>query len=79
MVHVVPLSVGFHDGLGGEFSILGFGDGMSVAYTESGGEGVLITDPSRVARHVVRYDLIRGHAHDVEESRALIRTVMEEL
>ncbi|WP_169806812.1 helix-turn-helix domain-containing protein [Actinomadura macra] len=79
MVHIVPLSVGFHDGLGGMFTILGFEDGTSVAYTESGGEGVLFTEPSRIAKHLVRYDLVRGYVLDVTESRALIRTVMEEL
>lgn len=79
MINVVPFKVGFHDGLGGIFTILGFDDGTSVAYTESGGEGVLIHEPSRVAGHVIRYDLIRGHAHDVEESQALIKSVMEEL
>ncbi|GAA2441661.1 helix-turn-helix transcriptional regulator [Actinomadura vinacea] len=79
MVQIVPLSVGFHDGLGGTFTILGFKDGASVAYTESAGEGMLINRPSRVASHLVRYDLVRGHGLPVEESRALIRNVMEEL
>ena len=79
MVHIVPFDVGFHDGLGGMFTILGFEDGTSVAYTESGGEGILISDPSRVTRHVVRYDLVRGHALGAEASQAMIAAVMEEL
>ncbi|WP_412520511.1 helix-turn-helix transcriptional regulator [Actinomadura madurae] len=79
LIHIVPFKVGFHDGLGGMFTILGFEDGASVVYTESGGEGILINDPSRVMRHVVRYDLVRGHVLDAEESRAMIAAVMEEL
>ncbi|MFI0354603.1 DUF5753 domain-containing protein [Actinomadura sp. 9N407] len=78
-VNIVPLSAGFHDGLTGFFAILGFEDGTSVAYTESAGEGVLINQRARVASHVVRYDLVRGHALHVRESQALIRTLMEDL
>ncbi|MEW2353672.1 helix-turn-helix transcriptional regulator [Spirillospora sp. NPDC029432] len=79
MVQIVPLSVGYHEGLAGTFTVLGFQDGTSVAYTESAGEGVLINQPSRVAMHLVQFDLIRGHALHIEESRALIKTLMEEL
>lgn len=77
MVNVIPLCVGFHDGLGGSFTILGFEDGTSAAYTESAGEGMLIEQPPRVANHVVRYDLLRGYALDVSESRAMIKEAME--
>lgn len=79
MVHIVPVSVGYHEGLGGMFTILGFQDGTNVAYTESGGEGLIIEQPSLVAKHVVRYDWVRGHGLDIEESRALIRKVMDDL
>jgi hypothetical protein len=79
MVHVVPLNVGYHEGLGGEFYVLGLEDGTSVAYTESCGEGVLITKPPLVARRLVRYDLVRSHALPVQESRSLIKAAMEEL
>ncbi|WP_165950506.1 helix-turn-helix transcriptional regulator [Actinomadura sp. GC306] len=79
MIHIVPFDVGFHDGLGGMFTILGFEDGMAVVYTESGGEGILINQPPRVTRHVVRYDLVRGHALPAAESLALMKAVLEEL
>jgi hypothetical protein len=70
---------GYHAGLGGEFTILGFDDRPDLAYTESAGEGVLIDRAARVRDKVVRWDLLRGYALPVEESRALIRTVMENL
>ncbi|WP_165958933.1 helix-turn-helix transcriptional regulator [Actinomadura sp. KC345] len=79
MIHIVPFDVGFHDGLGGMFTILGFEDGTNVVYTESGGEGILIDQAPRVTRHVVRYDLVRGHALSTVESLALIRAVLEGL
>lgn len=78
MVNVVPLNVGYHAGLGGSFQILDF-SGSQIAYSESAGVGTLISQPDRVAGFAVRWDLIRGHALPVEESRAMIRTVMEGL
>lgn len=78
-IDVVPQGRGYYPGLGGSFIILGFEDGTSITYTESAGTGMIIEQPARVADYVVRYDLIRGHAHPLEESRTLIRTVMEEL
>ncbi|MDL4775468.1 helix-turn-helix domain-containing protein [Actinomadura xylanilytica] len=79
MLQVVPNRVGYHAGLGGSFTILGFDDDPDIAYTESAGEGLLIERPARVKDKVVRWDLLRGYALPVEESRAMIRTVMESL
>ncbi|MFC4054314.1 helix-turn-helix domain-containing protein [Actinomadura syzygii] len=79
MIQVVPNGSGYHAGLGGEFTILGFEDRVDLAYTESAGEGLLIERAARVRDKVVRWDLLRGYALPVEESRALIRTVMESL
>lgn len=79
MVQVIPYRSGYHVGLGGDFTILGFDGEPDLAYTESAGEGLLIERPARVRHKVVRWDLLRGHALPVEESRTLIRTVMEGL
>ncbi|TDB96624.1 helix-turn-helix transcriptional regulator [Actinomadura sp. 7K534] len=79
MLQVVPISAGYHAGLGGSFTLLTFDDRPDLAYTESAGEGLLIERPDRIRDKVVRWDLLRGYALPVEESRALIRTVMEGL
>ncbi|TMR03828.1 helix-turn-helix domain-containing protein [Actinomadura soli] len=79
MVQVVPNHTGYHAGLEGSFTILGFEDMPDLAYTESAGEGLLIEKPARVKDKVVRWDLLRGHALPIQESRAMIRTVMEGL
>lgn len=79
MLQVIPSGVGYHAGLGGSFTILSFDTGPDIAYTESAGEGMLIEQHARVMDKVVRWDLLRGYALPVEESRALIRTVMESL
>ncbi|GAA3981191.1 helix-turn-helix transcriptional regulator [Actinomadura viridis] len=79
MVQVVPHGVGYHPGLTGSFTILGYKDGSQAAYTESAGAGMLIEHPPRVADYAVRWDMIRGHARSVEESRALLTAVMESL
>ncbi|WP_242909662.1 helix-turn-helix domain-containing protein [Actinomadura terrae] len=78
-IDIIPQSVGYYPGIGGEFYALGLEDGSSIAYTESSGEGLLIQDPVRVARHVLRYDSLRGHALPVSQSRELIRRVIERL
>jgi transcriptional regulator with XRE-family HTH domain len=79
MIQVVPKGSGYHAGLEGSFTILSFNDMPDLAYTESAGEGLLIQKPARVRDKVVRWDLLRGYALPVEESRALIRTAMESL
>ncbi|WP_081842641.1 helix-turn-helix domain-containing protein [Actinomadura welshii] len=79
MLNVVPWSAGYHAGLAGSFTILGFNDGTNIAYTESAGEGMLFEKPTRVTSYVVRYELLKAYALPIEESRALISTVMESL
>jgi transcriptional regulator with XRE-family HTH domain len=79
MLNVIPRRTGYHPGLTGSFTLLGFEDGTSVAYTESAGVGRLIEQPARVARFVVMYDSLRGHALPVDESRALVKAVVESL
>lgn len=54
VIEVMPFSSGYHTGLGGDFTILGFGDGTSAAYSESAGIGTLIQKPDMVADFVVR-------------------------
>ncbi|GAA2608629.1 helix-turn-helix transcriptional regulator [Actinomadura fulvescens] len=78
-IDVVPDGRGYYPGLTGSFTVLGFEDGSHAVYTEAAGAGMLIEQGQRVGTYLVRYDLIRGHAYPIEESRALIRAVMEEL
>jgi hypothetical protein len=74
---IVPERVGATAGLEGDFTILSFNDRPDVAYTESAGRGQVIEDAPGVADFHVRYDLIRGHALPVPESRKLIESIME--
>jgi transcriptional regulator with XRE-family HTH domain len=78
-IEVMPFRAGYHTGLGGDFTILGFGDGTSAAYTESAGIGTLIRRADMVADFVVRWDSLRGYALCIEESRAAIKAAMERL
>ncbi|WP_131758854.1 helix-turn-helix domain-containing protein [Actinomadura fibrosa] len=79
MLNIVPERVGYHAGLEGLLMILGFKDQADIAYTESSGEGMLIRDPSKVKEKLVRWDLVRGHALPIEESRAMLRSLQEDL
>lgn len=77
MVQIVPYQVGYHEGLGGDLTILGFENRPSIGYTESAGVGVLNEQASGVADLAVRYDLLRGHALPVAESRTMLEEAME--
>ncbi|TMR42114.1 helix-turn-helix domain-containing protein [Actinomadura geliboluensis] len=79
VLEVMPFHCGYHAGLGGEFTILGFPDGSSAAYTESAGVGTLIQKPDQVADFVVRWDSLRGYALSIPESRAAVKAAMERL
>jgi transcriptional regulator with XRE-family HTH domain len=76
-IDVVPERAGANAGLEGDFTILSFKDAPDVAYIEAAGRGQVIEDTPAVADFHVRYDLIRGHALPVPESRNLIKSIME--
>jgi transcriptional regulator with XRE-family HTH domain len=76
-IDVVPERAGANAGFEGSFTILSFEDGPDMAYTEAAGRGQVIEDAPGVADFHVRYDLIRGHALPVPESRKLIKSIME--
>ncbi|MDL4818304.1 helix-turn-helix domain-containing protein [Actinomadura opuntiae] len=77
-IDVVPQDARYYPGLAGSFTILGFSNAPDVVYGEIAGQGMLIQDPRIVAGFAVRYNSLRGYALRVEESRTLIKSVMEE-
>lgn len=77
-IDVVPLTTKYYPGLTGSFNFLSFLDAPDVVYGEIAGQGMLITEPRTVANFAVRYNMLRGDALRVEESRTLINRVMEE-
>ncbi|WP_165966736.1 helix-turn-helix transcriptional regulator [Actinomadura sp. 7K507] len=77
-IDVVPLTARYYPGLTGSFTILSFLNAPDVVYGEIAGQGMLIQDPRTVARFAVRYNSLRGDALRVEESRNLIKNVLEE-
>jgi hypothetical protein len=79
MLEVVPQSANAHAGLEGDLFLLSFDNEPDVAYTEAAGRGQVVEDPVGVADFHVRYDLIRGHALPVAESRKLIESILEGL
>jgi DNA-binding XRE family transcriptional regulator len=79
MVQVVSQETRAHAGLGGDLVLLSFENQPDVAYTESADRGQLVEDATGVADMQVRYDLIRGHALPVAESRKLIESILESL
>lgn len=78
-LQIVPNDVGYYAGLAGSFTILGFRDGAEVSYTESCGDGILLQQRGKTARHAVTWDLVQGHTLAVEESLSLVREAMEQL
>jgi transcriptional regulator with XRE-family HTH domain len=56
----------------GSFTVLGFDGDSDVVYIESAGLGSLFDTPSAVANCAMRFDLLRGHAYSVNESRSIL-------
>lgn len=79
MIDVVPQDAVYHVGLEGVVTLLGFDNEPDIAYTESSGRGQVVEDAAGVSDFQVRYDLIRGHALPVAESRKLIESILEGL
>jgi DNA-binding XRE family transcriptional regulator len=79
MIQVVPEDVGEYAGLGGDVFLLSFDTESDIAYTEAAGRGQIVEDSAGVYDLHVRYDLIRGHARPVAESRKLIESILESL
>jgi transcriptional regulator with XRE-family HTH domain len=77
MIQIIPYGVGYHEGLGGSLTLLGFENGPSIGYTESAGIGILVEQTSGVSDITVRYDLLRGHALPVIESRMVLKEALE--
>lgn len=75
---VVPHGVGSYPGLSGSFWLLsgeGFGE---IAYTEAPGSGRLVSAPTEVRRHGIRYERINAKALTEEPSMDLLRKILED-
>lgn len=79
MIQLIPRGRGYHPGLAGAFTLLGFEDGSQAAYVESAGMGILVEDQAHASSFGTRYDKIRGHAYAERESLSHIQRLMEEL
>jgi transcriptional regulator with XRE-family HTH domain len=61
----------------GSFTILGFDHEPDAVYIESAGQGSLFDKPSAVANCAMRFDLLRGHAYSITESRSIMERALE--
>jgi transcriptional regulator with XRE-family HTH domain len=77
-IRVVPRSVGAHYGMNGSFKVMTMATG-DVAYSESPGGGRLVPSAFEVQSYVLRYDRIGQKALPEDQSRVLIRRIMEEM
>jgi transcriptional regulator with XRE-family HTH domain len=75
-IRVVPRSAGAHYGMNGSFKVM-TGAAGDVAYSESPGGGRLVPSASEVRSYVLRYDRIGQKALPEDQSRDLIKQVME--
>src|SRR5216683_1707191 len=78
VVQIIPIAIGAHAGLLGEFRLLTRPDGSRVAYTESIASGQLIEQPADVAEFELAYDTLRIEALTPDASLALIREIQGE-
>jgi transcriptional regulator with XRE-family HTH domain len=76
-IQVLPADVGAHVGLLGAFLILGFPDAPGMLYFESPDRGETTTNPVRLARVTLTWDVLRDEALGARASRDLFRKVAE--
>jgi transcriptional regulator with XRE-family HTH domain len=75
-IRVVPRSAGAHFGMNGSFKIMTGASG-DIAFTEATGGGRLVPSAPEVRDYVLRYDRIGQKALPEDQSRELIKQVME--
>lgn len=78
-IQILPHNTTHYVAYSGTFTVLGFEDAPSLGYIEAGGQGMLIQDSHAVAGYAVRYASLQGHAYNVDESRKVIKEVMDNL
>lgn len=76
-LQVLRLSSEPSPGVDGFSHLMRFADGPAISYVEGMAGGHAIVDPERVAQCVRKFELLRAIAASPEESRKIIRDVME--
>lgn len=74
---VLPHDTGYTAAYAGGFTVLGFDEESDVVYIESAGQGSLIDRPPAVVGCAMRFDLLRGHAHSISESRSILEKALK--
>lgn len=77
-VQILPFEAGAHAGLMGSFNLLRFENDPDIFYTEDFVQGHMTANPQAVKEGSLRYDHLQAAALSVDDSAALIASVMEE-
>src|SRR3569833_486665 len=75
-LQVLSQDTRYRGAFSGSFTILGFDGEPDIVYIESAGQGSLFDKPPAVADCAMRFDLLRGHAYSVTESRSLVERAL---
>lgn len=78
IVQVLPFSAGAHATMDGPLKLMSFDDAPPLVYLAGHTTGVLLDDPSTVARHSLTYDLLTASALSPRDSMALIESAAED-
>lgn len=77
-IQIIPTGIGEHVGLAGAFAIASFTDGRpDTIYLESPDRGATSTNPVRVGRIAVAWDVLKSEALSPRASRDRIREAIE--
>lgn len=80
VVQVLPMDVGPHPGLTGQFVILDFPeDDPSIVYVESGPNGLYLEDPREIQRYTLVWQHLCGMALSPDASIAYLSKVLDRL
>lgn len=78
-VRVIPLSIAAHPALSGGFSVLEFADEPSVIHFDGRGSSLFPENPVEVGRYTRAVERLVDLALDERASRAVLRTIAEDL
>jgi uncharacterized protein DUF5753 len=72
---VIPLAVGAHQGMSGNFVIADFAEGPPAVYQDTAARGQIIDDPDDIAAVTVMWETLKAEALSRSASQELIKEV----
>ncbi|WP_436788788.1 helix-turn-helix domain-containing protein [Yinghuangia sp. YIM S10712] len=78
IVEILPVGAGLHAAMDGNFVLLDVPGKGVIGYSETFGDGRLVTEEARIEEMELRYDLLRAATLSVTDSARFLRRLLED-